>query len=133
MQLVGRTGMEKWWNASNNSWANAALWGYAQLGVAGGTAVKAQSSVANTYKLEQNYPNPFNPTTNITFELAKSDNVKLTVYNILGKQVAVLMNKQQTAGSHTVQFDATNFASGVYIYKLEAGGKTFAKKMMLLK
>jgi len=129
--LTGRQGMEKWWNNSNNSWANAHLWGYAVLG---GSGVKEKSApVARSYSLDQNYPNPFNPSTIISYSIPKSENVKLTVYNLLGKQIAVLVNARQEAGQHTVTFNASNLASGMYFYKLESAGTVMAKKMMLLK
>ena len=86
-----------------------------------------------TYALEQNYPNPFNPTTTINFSLMKASNVELTVYNILGQRVVTLVNGQLAAGTHTVKFNAVNLASGVYFYRLEAGGFVSNKKMMLLK
>jgi hypothetical protein len=132
---IGRGGMQKWWNASNNSWANAGIWGYAKLGpVITSTGVDSKSpSVARNFELEQNYPNPFNPSTEISFTLAKSEKVKLAVYNLLGKEVAVLVNGTRNAGPQTVTFDAKNLSSGVYFYKLEAGSSVLAKKMMLLK
>jgi hypothetical protein len=129
---AGRQGMEKWWNASNMSWANAGIWGYAQL--AGLTGVtKDDRSGPKGYALYDAYPNPFNPSTKITFELAKAEKVKLAVYNLLGEQVAVLINGVMSASSHTVTFNASNLASGVYFYRLEAGSTTIAKKMVLLK
>jgi hypothetical protein len=85
------------------------------------------------FSLEQNYPNPFNPTTTIEFSLAKTSNVELTVYNILGQRVATLLNGVITAGSHSVKFDARNVATGVYFYRLVAGENTANKKMLLLK
>jgi hypothetical protein len=130
---IGRQAMQKWWASTNGSWNNAANWGYAKLGPAIVTSVKGKPSVASSYKLDQNYPNPFNPSTKITFELAKSEKVKLAVYNLLGEQVAVLVNGTRNAGPQTVTFDAKNFSSGVYFYKLEAGSTVLAKKMMLLK
>jgi hypothetical protein len=86
-----------------------------------------------SYSLDQNYPNPFNPTTTINFSLLKTANVQLTVYNIIGQRVATLVNGQLSAGAHSVKFNATNFASGVYFYRLEAGEFIAHKKMMLLK
>jgi len=131
---VGRGGMQKWWSESNNSWANAGIWGYAKLGPAIVTGVKAKpASVVSGYRLDQNYPNPFNPSTKITFELAKSEKVKLAVYNLLGEEVAVLVSGIRNAGSQTITFDAKEFSSGVYFYKLEAGSTVITKKMMLLK
>ena len=85
------------------------------------------------YELAQNYPNPFNPSTEISFTLAKSGKVKLAVYDILGKEIAVLVNGMRNAGSQTATFNAKNFSSGVYFYKLEAGNTVLAKKMILLK
>ena len=85
------------------------------------------------YALEQNYPNPFNPTTTIKFTLPKNSNVKLAVYDILGRLVTKLVDGNLTAGYHTVQFNASNLASGVYFYRIEAGNFVQVKKLMLLK
>jgi probable HAF family extracellular repeat protein len=84
------------------------------------------------YRLSQNYPNPFNPSTLIRFELPEDSPVRLTVYDILGREVQVLANDWYTAGSHTVEFDASRLPSGVYLYRLEAGGFTETKRMVLL-
>ncbi len=91
------------------------------------------SNLPNSYTLSQNYPNPFNPTTTIKFNLAKSSVVNLTVFNILGQRVAQLANGFMNAGEHSINFNAANFASGVYIYRIEAGDFTANKKMVLLK
>lgn len=85
------------------------------------------------YALEQNYPNPFNPSTLINFTLAKADDVKLTVYNVLGQIVSTLVNTRMSAGSHSVQFNAANLSTGVYFYKIKAGEFYSIKKMILLK
>ena len=85
------------------------------------------------YALEQNYPNPFNPTTTIKYQLPKDGIVTLKVYDILGSEVATLVNEQKTAGRYEVSFDASKLASGVYIYKLQSGEYVSSKKMMLLK
>jgi len=85
------------------------------------------------FALEQNYPNPFNPTTQITYQLAENSNVVLKVYNLLGKEVAVLVDAQKEVGVHKVNFDASHLPSGVYMYKIEAAGLVETKKMMLLK
>lgn len=87
----------------------------------------------NMYALEQNYPNPFNPTTTIRYSLAKAANVKLVIYNILGQRVATLVDNRMNAGQHSVEFDATRFATGVYFYRLDAGQYVSVKKMILLK
>lgn len=87
----------------------------------------------NTFALNQNYPNPFNPTTNITFSIEKAGQVSVTIYNMLGQQVGVLLNERLTAGSHTLEFDASALSSGIYIYRLKAGNNTKTKKMTLIK
>ncbi len=80
-----------------------------------------------------NYPNPFNPTTNIHFTLTESNNVRLTVFNMIGQEVAVLVNGFKNAGKHDVTFNATNLSTGVYIYRLVSGGQVKVQKMLLTK
>ncbi len=85
------------------------------------------------FALFQNYPNPFNPSTTIQYELPVNNNVTLSVYNVLGKEVATLVNGTIEAGVHSVQFNAANLSSGIYFYTLRAGNYVENKKMMLLK
>jgi hypothetical protein len=85
------------------------------------------------FSLDQNYPNPFNPTTNIQFSLPEASSVKLVVYNLLGQEVATLLNSVMEAGTHKVNFDAANLNTGLYVYKLEANDFVATKKMMLMK
>jgi hypothetical protein len=85
------------------------------------------------FELSQNYPNPFNPSTTISFSLPQSGNVKLTVYNLLGEQVAELVNGFKEAGIYTLNYNAENLNSGLYIYKIEANGFIQSRKMLLLK
>ena len=89
--------------------------------------------VPDKFFLSQNYPNPFNPTTNITFSLPEDSRVRITVYNLLGEQVAELVNSEFTSGSHTISFDANNFTSGIFLYRMEARNFVATKKMTLLK
>jgi hypothetical protein len=91
------------------------------------------NEIPKSYNLQQNYPNPFNPTTNIKFDVPKSGNVKLTVYDILGDQVELLVNNYMVAGSYSTDFHANNLSSGVYFYKLEAGSFSETRKMILNK
>lgn len=93
----------------------------------------ADSEVPDGYNLKQNYPNPFNPTTQIEFSLPEQSHVTLSVYNILGQQVEMLVNETYSQGNHTVEFDATNLPSGNYIYRLEAGDFVQSQQMMLVK
>jgi hypothetical protein len=85
------------------------------------------------FVLSQNYPNPFNPVTTIRFSLPQSGNVKLTVFNILGEEVTQLVNGFKEAGVHTINFNAENFNSGLFIYKMEANGFVQSRKMLLVK
>jgi hypothetical protein len=92
-----------------------------------------ETSLPDQLTLHQNYPNPFNPSTNITYELSATSNVELKVYNMLGKEVAILVSGRQSAGTHTLSFDASNLPSGLYVYRLQAAGLTMSKSMMLIK
>lgn len=98
------------------------------------TGIEAISEIApGTYKLYENYPNPFNPITNINFDIVSKGYVKLIVLDVLGQEVANLINEELQAGSYKIYWDATNYPSGVYFYKLEAGTFIQSKKMVLLK
>jgi hypothetical protein len=85
------------------------------------------------YALGQNYPNPFNPLTVIKYQLPLSDQVKLSVYDILGRELEVLVNEEQKAGYYQVEFNARNLASGVYIYSLQTGRFVSVKKMIVIR
>ena len=90
--------------------------------------------VPKEFKLLQNYPNPFNPSTNIKFQVAKASNIVLSIYDITGRQVAVLVNQYTQPGTYQVKFDASGYASGIYFYKLSSTeGFTDVRKMMLVK
>ncbi len=92
-----------------------------------------KSSVPGKYELSQNYPNPFNPTTTIEYQVAKAGHVTLRVFNILGQKVATLVDSYKNAGKHITNFDASQLASGIYIYSLKVNDFTSVKKMVLLK
>ncbi|MBL1212480.1 MAG: T9SS type A sorting domain-containing protein [Ignavibacteriae bacterium] len=89
--------------------------------------------VADNYELSQNYPNPFNPTTTISFTIPEASDVTLKVYDMIGQEVATLVNSEMSAGKFNVSFDASNLASGTYVYELRAGKTVITNKMMLLK
>jgi hypothetical protein len=94
---------------------------------------KIITEVPDNYSLSQNYPNPFNPTTNIRFKIVKNSFVLIKIYNIVGKEVNSLVNEKLNAGSYSVEWNASQFPSGVYFYQLRAGDFTETKKMMLIK
>ncbi len=91
------------------------------------------NSITLQYSLDQNYPNPFNPKTNIGFRIAKSGLVTLKVYDILGNEVAKLINENKEAGTYSVEFDGSVLPSGVYFYKINAGNFSETKKLVLMK
>ncbi len=95
--------------------------------------VEVSVNVPTEFSLDQNFPNPFNPTTMIKYSIPADQNVKLNVYNLLGQKVTTLVEGFQKAGQHEINFNASGFASGVYIYKLEAGTQSSIKKMILMK
>ncbi|MFA6469967.1 MAG: T9SS type A sorting domain-containing protein [Bacteroidota bacterium] len=97
------------------------------------TSVPQNEAAPVSFELAQNYPNPFNPATTINFSLSKGANVSLKVFNMLGQEVATLVNGFNEAGSHSVSFNGAKLASGVYLYKLQAGNLTETKKMVLTK
>jgi uncharacterized repeat protein (TIGR01451 family) len=92
-----------------------------------------QAVIPEVYSLEQNHPNPFNPVTTISFGLPDAGMVKLAVYDLLGRQVAELVNGYRPAGQHEISFDAGNLSSGIYVYRLEAGNFSGTQKMVLMK
>jgi hypothetical protein len=97
------------------------------------TAVEDEATIPTQFALKQNYPNPFNPTTNIQFDLPESGNYSLKVYNLLGQEVATLVNGALNAGVHSVNFDASKLTSGMYIYQLSGNNVNLTRKMLLMK
>ena len=126
------------WNGS--AWAGLA--GNVRMGmmVSYGSGVSGvengegpQGEVPGTYSLDQNYPNPFNPSTSIRFAVPVARHAVLKVYDILGQEVATLVDDRIVAGSHVVRWNPDGLASGVYLYRLEAGGFTASRTLLLLK
>jgi hypothetical protein len=94
---------------------------------------KETNNITETFNLSQNYPNPFNPTTTIAYSLKANGAVRLSVYDMMGKEVAVLVDGLQAAGNHEVQFSGANLTSGIYFYKLQTAAQVITRKMTLVK
>jgi len=94
---------------------------------------KTGTVIPTVFKLYDNYPNPFNPSTTIKYDIPKTTLVKITIYDLLGRQVEILVNEKQEPSSYDIQWNATNYASGAYFYKLETESFTDIKKMILIK
>jgi hypothetical protein len=109
----------------------------------GGTLFKVGQEISGThnnnirlalkFKLEQNFPNPFNSTTIITYSLANTEHIVITIFDLLGRKVETLMNEEQNAGEYKVIWDAKNYASGIYFCQYQAGSILKSRKMLLLK
>ena len=97
------------------------------------TSIDDDISQINEFKLDQNYPNPFNPKTSIQYTIGSRQFVQLNIFDVLGNNIATLVNENKESGSYSVKFDATNLPSGVYFYKLQAGEFTNTRKMILVK
>jgi len=97
------------------------------------TKIDDTSSLPKTFSMDQNYPNPFNPTTTIQFALPRESFVKLRVYDVRGKVVAVLVDETRPAGVYEVSFDASSLASGIYFYRIQAQGFVKSRKLVLMK
>jgi photosystem II stability/assembly factor-like uncharacterized protein len=138
------------WIAQNSNTFSTLRWGYfiddnigysvGDLGTIikttnGGSVFISQigSNIPDKYSLKQNYPNPFNPTTNIKFDITKSENVKLIVFDALGREVFTLVNEQLSPGTYETSWDASKYSSGVYFYRITAGEYSETKRMTLIK
>ncbi|MEA3499961.1 MAG: T9SS type A sorting domain-containing protein, partial [Candidatus Marinimicrobia bacterium] len=93
----------------------------------------SEKNIPNDFTLKQNYPNPFNPQTTIEYSLLQKEFVNLQVFNLKGQLVKTLISKQQEIGNYSVIFDGSNFASGIYFYRIEAGEYSNTKKLVLMK
>lgn len=131
---IGITYLRDTWAGS---WVQNAAWGkgpvYGIYKTFNPTGIKEDVSLAETYNLYQNYPNPFNPSTTISYYIQKSGLVSLKVYNMLGKEVANLVNEVQNVGPKQISFNGSNLSSGIYYYTISTGDFTDTKKMMLIK
>ncbi len=96
-------------------------------------SIKTNPLISYKTQIDQNYPNPFNPSTIINYTLKEKEHVSLVVYDILGKEIARLVNGIQTEGEHSVSFDGSNLPSGIYVYRLMGTNFNISKKMLLIK
>jgi hypothetical protein len=115
------------------SYADVSRWTYTWLGDRMTPITGVEETLPFSYSLEQNYPNPFNPVTQIKYSISKAGHVSVKVFDILGRMVIELVNKQQEPGSYNVDFNASNLASGIYFYRIESGSFINVKKMVLIK
>lgn len=97
------------------------------------TGIEDKKDSPQNFTLAQNFPNPFNPTTNIEYSVASSQNVTIKIFNILGKEVAVLVNEKKEPGTYTAEFKTNELPSGLYFYRMDTGGFVQTKKMTLVK
>jgi hypothetical protein len=116
------------WDGS--AWVNVLKYSYTYAPV---TTVNEDLSSVNSYSLSNNYPNPFNPTTKISYHISQSDFVSLKVYDVLGNEIATLVDEYKPGGNFEVEFNAAGLSSGVYFYTLHAGSFTQTKKLILMK
>ncbi len=145
--IYGSTDMGNTWQLSNNGLTslygfvlaqapNGTIYATSGDGVFKGTGttdIGNEGTVINSYQLDQNYPNPFNPSTTISYNLPFQQHVSLKVYDVLGNEIATLINEEQQAGSHSINFNAAQISTGVYLYKLDAGEFSETKSMILIK
>lgn len=118
----------------DQSWADVSRWTYTWLGDKWEAITSTEeNSLPVSYSLEQNFPNPFNPATTIRYSIMKPGFVSLKVYDVLGREVASLVNEYQNAGTYNFSFDASQLSSGVYVYKIYSNDFTQSRKMLLIK
>jgi hypothetical protein len=118
VQAINITGSSPW----------SDVWNYTPI-----LADVKEEEIPTEYSLSQNYPNPFNPTTKIKFALPQTALTKIIIYDLLGREVQTLINKELEAGYHEINFEASNFQSGVYFYSIRSGDFIQTKKMVLMK
>jgi hypothetical protein len=129
-----REGMLTYAISEDKSYQDVSRWTYTWIGnLWYPTDVEQEGQTVTDYSLTQNYPNPFNPSTQIKFSIKETGLVSLKIFDLLGREVATIVNKELSTGSYTYSFDASSLASGIYFYRLESGSFVQTNKMMLLK
>jgi len=116
-----------------NQGKKSSIWEFENFGIDTKKITEQDQNIPNTFELSQNYPNPFNPSTKIKFSLPSASNVQLTVYNTLGELIMTLAEGDYEAGSYNIEFSASGLASGIYLYRIEAGNFAETKKMIVMK
>ena len=122
-----------YWRVQANNIAGSGPWSEVSDFTFAITDVKGEAGTPTEFLLSQNYPNPFNPTTQIEFALPQTAQTIIILYDLLGRTVQTLMNKELVAGYHDIGFDASKFQSGAYFYGIQSGGFYQTKKMLFLK
>ena len=97
------------------------------------TSINPERELPHNFYLEQNYPNPFNPSTTIKYSIPKQSNVKIKVFDILGREVITLLNDNKIAGNYSLTFDGSDLSTGIYFYQIRTGNFTQTKKMIILR
>ena len=120
-------------NNEDQSWADVSRWTYTWIGNSMTDVEEDDNNIVVAFDLDQNYPNPFNPSTIIKYSIPTTELVELKVFNVLGQEVASLVNEVKNAGVHYANFNASDLASGVYVYRINAGSFVSTKKMLLIK
>ena len=127
-------GQEYYWQVQANNFVGSGPWSAIDSFTAAVPAgVKEVEGIPTEYSINQNYPNPFNPTTIIKYALPKTALTKISIYDLLGREIQILIDKEVEAGYHEINFNGDNFPSGIYFYRMQSGDFTQTKKMILLK
>jgi hypothetical protein len=121
------------WSEAQNIWPGCKCFGMRTVGSSPTGMTNINTTIPVKYNLKQNYPNPFNPMTQIEFGIPKNKFVKITVFDITGREIEKLINQELNAGTYKVEFNGDSYPSGMYFYKLETDGFSETRKMVLIK